>query len=154
MEEVKKEIEIISDKKNLEDMEELGEIFRKMLCMLEKDHPEKAKKYRMKIHIMAYGEVLTEDMAKEIVHEMKPAGEHWNIEQTTAVKNEYGITDISDVDFYISMNKSYNDNKDTVEYFLADESQRLEMYVRLTKDFINDIDARPGKVFRYFIYEK
>ena len=128
---------------NLEVMERLGDMFVDVMYKL-KEYDEKCfEKYKMKLYVMAYGEVLTEDMAKEIVHDMKPYGEHWNIETTTGVKTQYGITDISDVDFYTVMNMAWNDY---YEVFGED----LETYVKFSKAFIKDIDAKEGKVFRYF----
>lgn len=128
---------------NLEVMERLGDMFVDVMYKL-KEYDEKCfEKYKMKLYVMAYGEVLTEEMAKEIVHEMKPYREHWNIETTTGVKNQYGITDIRDVDFYVVMNMAWNDYN---EIFGED----LEMYVKFSKAFIKDIDAKEGKVFRYF----
>ena len=128
---------------NLEVMERLGDMFVDVMYKL-KEYDEKCfEKYKMKLYVMAYGEVLTEDMAKEIVHNMKPYGEHWNIETTTGVKTQYGITDISDVDFYTVMNMAWNDYHNVF-------GEDLEMYVKFSKAFIKDIDAKEGKVFRYF----
>lgn len=128
---------------NLEVMERLGDMFVDVMYKLKEYDKKCFEKYKMKLYVMAYGEVLTEDMAKEIVHDMKPYGEHWNIETTTGVKNQYGITDISDVDFYTVMNMAWNDY---YEVFGED----LETYVKFSKAFIKDIDAKEGKVFRYF----
>ena len=128
---------------NLEVMERLGDMFVDVMYKL-KEYDEKCfEKYKMKLYVMVYGEVLTEDMAKEIVHNMKPYGEHWNIETTTGVKTQYGITDISDVDFYTVMNMAWNDYHNVF-------GEDLEMYVKFSKAFIKDIDAKEGKVFRYF----
>lgn len=124
-------------------MEHWGDMFVEVMYKLKEYDEECFEKYKMKLHIMAYGEVLTEDMAKDIVHKMKPYGEYWNIEQTTAVKTESGITDISDVDFYIVMNMAYNDFKEVF-------GDNLELYVNYTVAFIKDVDVKPGKVFRYF----
>ena len=104
----------------------------------------------MKLYVMAYGKVLTREMAEEIVENMSPYGEYWEYDTTTSVKNSYGLRDISDIDFYVVMNKTYNDNRDTVEKFVSDENQQVEMYVSLAKDFIKDEDAKEGKVFTYF----
>ena len=148
---IKKYIEKIVENNNPEDMEELSEMLEEVIYKL-KDYNEKCyEKYKMKLYIMAYGKVLTEEMAEEIVEDMRPSGEHWNMETTSSVKNQYSIRDISDVDFYVVMNAKYNDNRDTVERFAETEEDRLDMYVSLTQDFILDPDAKEGKVFTYFI---
>lgn len=141
----------IGEHKKVEDMQKLGDMLADIICSMKESHPELYEKYKMELYIMANGRVLTEDMAEEIVSNMKPYGEYWDIETTTSVKNELGVKNISDVDFYVTMNKTYNDNKTTVDRFAEDENEQLEMYVSLTKDFVNDIDAKEGKVFTYFM---
>lgn len=148
--EIRKYIEKIGENKKIEDMQKLGNMLSEIIYKTKESHPDLYNKYKMELYTMAYGKVLTEELAKEIVKDMKPKGEYWDIEVTTSVKNQYGIKDISDVDFYVTMNKSYNDNKDTVEKFLQDEDKQLEMYISLTKDFVLDPDAKEGKVFTYF----
>lgn len=140
---IKKYIEKIGENKKIEDMQELGDMLADLIYMTKESHPEIYEKYKMKLYTMAYGEVLTEDMAKDIVKEMQPSGEHWNIEQTTEVKNQYGLNAISPVDFYVVMNMSWNDYR---EVFGDD----LDMYVKYSKAFIEDEDAKKGKVFIYF----
>ena len=148
--EIRNYIAEIGKSKNEANMEELGDILTELICLNKEPHPEIYEKYKMKLYVMAYGKVLTREMAEDIVYDMTPYGEYWDFETTSAVKSRFGIKDISDVDFYIVMNKTYNDNKDTVERFVPDENQQIEMYVSLTKDFICDEDAKEGKVFTYF----
>lgn len=147
---IRKYIKKIGENKNVEDMQELGDMLAEVIYNMKESHPEIYEKYKMELYVMAYGKVLTQEMAEEIVKKMQPYGEYWNFDTTTSVKNQFGIKDISDVDFYIVMNSKYNDNKDTVEKFITDENQQLEMYIDLTKDFVLDPDAKEGKVFSYF----
>lgn len=147
---IREYIDRIGDNKNPEDMEKLGDMLAELICMTKEAHPEIYKKYKKKLYEMLYGKVLTREMAEEIVHDMKPYGEYWNFETTTNVKNQYGIQDISDVDFYIVMNSRYNDNKQTVDTYIQ-ENHKLDMYVSLSKDFVLDPDAKPDKVFTYFM---
>ena len=134
----------IGENKNIEDMEKLGDMLADIIYDTKESHPEIYEKYKMCLYEMAYGKVLTEDMAENIVHKMKPDGEHWNIETTTSVKQQYGLNNISDVDFYVVMNMAYNDYKDV----FGDDT---EMYVKYSKAFILDEDAKEGKVFTYFM---
>lgn len=147
---IRKYIEKIGENKNPEDMQKLGDMLSEIIYSMKESHPDLYEKYKMKLYVMAYGKVLTQEMAEEIVKEMQPYKEHWSFDTTTSVKNQFGINDISDVDFYVVMNSKYNDNKDTVEKFITDENQQLEMYIDLTKDFVLDPDAKEGKVFSYF----
>lgn len=141
--EIKKYIDKIVEEGTDEDMEKLSDIMIDLIYDLKRYDEEKAHKYKMCLYKMAYGEVLSEEMAKHIVEEMKPEGEHWTIEQTTSVKNQYGFADIRDIDFWVVMNMAYNDYKDIFR-------DNIEMYARFSYAFIKDPDAKQGKVFRYF----
>jgi len=141
--EIKKYIDRIVEEGTDEDMEKLSDIMIDLIYDLKRYDEEKAHKYKMCLYKMAYGEVLSEKMAKHIVEEMKPEGEHWTIEQTTSVKNQYGFADIRDIDFWVVMNMAYNDYKDIFR-------DNIEMYARFSYAFIKDPDAKQGKVFRYF----
>ena len=132
-------------------MECLADLMIMAMDALKEYDEELYDKIEIKMYEMAYGKVLTEDMANKIVEAMKPSGKKWTIDQTTSVKNQYGLDKISDVDFYVVMNAKYNDNRDTVEKFAESEEERLDMYVHLAKDFIMDQDAKEGKVFTYFM---
>ena len=140
---VRKYIEKIGENKKVEDMQELGDMLADIIYMTKESHPELYEKYKMKLYEMAYGKVLTEDMAEDIVHNMKPDGEHWTIEDTNSVKTQYGLSNISSIDFYTVMNMAWNDYNN----IFGDD---LEMYVKYTKAFILDEDAKKDKVYLYF----
>jgi len=128
---------------NIEDMKKLSDIFEDVICTL-KDYDEEAfEKYATCIYTMANGYELNRTMAEKIVNSMKPIGQHWTIEQTTSVKNQYGYTDVTDIDFWVVMNSAYNDYRDLFK-------ENIEMYARWSYAFINDEDAKEGKVFIYF----
>lgn len=148
---VREYIDKIGENKKPEDMQKLGSMLAELINMTETSHPELYEDYSVCLYEMAYGKVLTREMAEEIVSNMEPYGEYWDFETTTAVKNQVGIKDITDVDFYVVMNKSYNDNKNTVDAFVLEEDKKLQMYISLTKDFVGDIDAKDGKVYTYFM---
>ena len=97
----------------------------------------------MKLYKMAYGNHLNKSMAEEIVHKMRPFGEHWRFEETRNLQRQRGINDIDEVEFYIVINSAYNDYKDLF-------NKDLESYMRFTIDFIKDEDAKQDKVFIYY----
>ena len=140
--EVKKYIDKIIEEGTEEDMDKLEDIMIDLMYDLKRYDEDKAHKYKMCLYKMAYGEVLTDKMARKVVEDMKPDGEHWSIEQTTQVKNQYGFN-VRDIDFWVVMNMAYNDYKDIFK-------DNIEMYARWSNAFINDPDAKEGKVFRYF----
>lgn len=135
-------IQVIVDNGRIEDMHKLSDILEDTIEILEQYYPDKYKKYEMKLYEMAYGCVLNEEMAKEIVSKMRPYGEKWTIEETSNIQRDYGLN-FREPDFYIVMNDMYNNNNDLY-------GDNVEKYVRLTNNFINDEDANPDKVFLYY----
>lgn len=82
-------------------------------------------------------------MADEIISNMRPYGEKFSLEQSREVQDRYGMNNIRDVDFWITLNSAYNDYRDLF-------GDNMEMYAMFAKDFIEDEDAKQGKVFKYF----
>ena len=135
-------IEKIVDNGRIEDMNELSDMLEDTIEMLEEYYPDKYKEYQVKLYEMAYGCVLNEEKAKEIVSKMQPYGEKWNIEKTSEIQRQYGLN-FRDPDFYVVINSAYNDYND----LFGDDTEK---YVRFTNDFINDQDAKQDKVYLYY----
>jgi hypothetical protein len=143
MDNIKEYIRKIVDEGNIEDMHTLSDILSEVIDIVKDYDMDCYKKYEMELYKMAYGETLSKDMAENIVSKMRPYGKRWNIEETENVQRQYGLNNINPIDFYVVLNSAYNDYKD-----LFDEN--IDMYVRFVNDFINDEDAKQGKVFKYF----
>lgn len=126
-----------------EDMEELSEIFDKAIYKVKDCDPDWYEKKCMKLYTMAYGKVLNEEMAKDIIAKMEPYHMHWTLEQTRQVQVQNGLNNIRDVDFWVVMNSAYSDYHELFE-------DNLEMYVKYAKNFILDKDGKEDKVFLYF----
>ena len=126
-----------------EDMEEISEIFEDTIYKLKEIDPKCYKKYKMKLLGMAYDYKLNEDMAYEIVHDMKPLGEYWDFETTSKVKRDYGVN-ATDCDFYVVMNSLVNDYNKVID------KEDVETYVKMANAFINDEDATKDKVWIYY----
>lgn len=140
--EIKKYVKKIVDDGNTEEMYDLTDILIDVieeLCIYDKDL---YNQYVLDLYKMAYGLSLTKEMAEDIVHEMKPFGERWSYDQIRDIQNEYGL-DARTEDIYIVMNAAYNDYKNIF-------NEDVQTYVRFAMDFINDEDAKKGKVFIYF----
>ena len=137
-------IERIVDNGKIEDMEELSDMLEDTMEII-KDYDEKCyKEFEMKLYKMAYGSHLNKSMAQDIVNKMRPYGMRWNIEETESLQRQRGIEDIPKADFFVVINSAYNDYKDIF-------GEDLEGYIRFTIDFIKDEDAKPNKVFDYFV---
>lgn len=143
-------IEKIVENGKIEDMEELSDMLETTMEII-KDYDEECyKKMEMRLYKMAYGNKLNRKMAEEIVDKMKPYGKRWSLDETKKIQEQFGLDNISSIDFFVVMNRNFNDSRDTVERFAKGPEEELEMYVCLTKDFIMDEDAKPDKVFLYF----
>ena len=85
--------------------------------------------------------------AEEIVRNMRPKGEMWPLEQVEKYVTQKGIHG-DYIEWYLVMNMCYNDYYGTAKmYGLQNE---VDFYFNLAKDFIEDPDAEPYKVARYF----
>ena len=140
---IKEYIEKIVKDGDKKEMEKLSEILEEAICELEDYDEDLYHHYKMCLYKMAYGDVLNKEMAEEIVSNMKPYHLHWTLEETKSVQEQYDLDNIRDVDFFVVMNSAYNDYKD----LFGDD---LEMYIKYTKNFIKDEDAKENKVFVYF----
>lgn len=136
-------IQTVVDTGNVEYMHALSDILEDVMEELEKYDRDCYKKQEMKLYRMAYGPHLTRELAEEIVNKMQPYGMHWTIQQTSQLQEQYGITNIKNTDFFVVMNSAYNDYHDIFE-------EDIEKYIKFTLDFIEDEDAKEGKVFTYF----
>lgn len=143
MQELEEMIRKIVDDGDREEMEELSDILVDVSTMVYDYDEKKGEKIYMKIYRMAYGNILSKNMAKEIISKMRPYGMRWNLEETREVQQQYGLDYIRDIDFWIVMNQAFNDYKDIF-------NDNIDLYVKYTKDFIEDEDAKEGKVFLYF----
>lgn len=139
-------IEKIADNGRLEDMEKLSDMLEDTLEIVEKYDKECYDKNLMELYKMAYGNTFNRKMAEEIVDNMRPYGKRWSMEETKQLQEQYGIDNIRSTDFFIVINSAYNDYKDLF-------GEDIEMYIKFTIDFIQDEDAKPDKVFKYFIPE-
>ena len=133
---------ILSDGKH-EGMVELRKVLDKAMHYLKENDCEEYEHLELCLYKAAHGKVLTEDMAKHIIQKMQPYGMHWTLEQTKGVQTQHGLSDIRPCEFWVVMNGAYNDYHDIFE-------EDLDMYVKYAKDFIEDEDAKEGKVFTYY----
>ena len=139
---IEKIIQKIVNNGKVEDMHELSDILEDVLEDLQNYDKEVYKKYELDLYEMAYGCILDMNMAKDIVNNMKPYGEHWTIEQTSRMQHDYNLN-FRDEDFYVVINSAYNDYRDLF-------NDNIESYIRYTNDFINDEDAIKDKVYIYY----
>ena len=135
-------IKIVDDGDRME-MEELSDMLQEVIERVFNYNEEKGKEYELKLYRMAWGDVLSKQMAEEIISKMQPYHMRWSLEETRNIQNDYDLDNIRDIDFWVVMNSAYNDYRDLF-------NDNIEMYVRYSRDFILDEDAKNNKVFKYF----
>lgn len=141
---IKEMLNVIIDKGKVEDMYELNDMLDELICDLKEQKPQLYEKYKTQLYEMAYGKVISEKMAEEIITNMEPYHMRWSLEETRQVQRQYDLEQIRDIDFWIVMNSAYNDYKE-----LFDDN--LDMYVKFAKLFIMDKDGKDDKVYLYFM---
>ena len=141
--EIKGYIRKIVDDGDQQEMEELSDIFDEVVYVIKKYNENLFDEYKIILYRMAYGDRLNQEMAEDIVRKMRPYQMRWSLQETKQIQNDYDLNNINDLDFFVVINSAYNDYKDLF-------GDNIEMYARFTKDFIEDEDAKDGKVFKYF----
>ena len=140
---IKEMLAKIIDKGNIEDMYKLNDMLDTLICDLKEQKPKLYKEYKKELYELAYGNVILDDKAIEIVKNMKPNGEHYSLEYAKDIKENYNIKySVSDV--YLVINSLYNDYHDLLE-------DNDEMYAKMTKLWLNDSDSVEDKVYAYFM---
>ena len=142
--EIERYIRKIVDDGDRKEMEELSDILVEVIDIIKKYDEDCYSEYKMKLYKMAYGNQLTESIAKDIVRKMKPAGERWSIAETEQMQRDYGVDNINPVDFYAILNMGFNDYRNVF-------GDNLETYIKFTEAFICDEDAGPYKVTKYLL---
>lgn len=139
---IKEMLNIIIEKNKSDDMYKLNDMLDELICDLKEQKPKLYKEYKMELYEIAYGNVILEDKAREIVEHMKPFAEHFSMENAKEIKEDYSIKhSVSDI--YLVVNSLYNDYHE-----ILDENN--DLYAKMTKLWLNDADSVDDKVFQYF----
>lgn len=125
--------------------EEAWNIADDMMERLKKKHPEMFEELVEDLECLAYK--IPAEEAEQIVRAMRPKGQNWSMQQVRDLLRSKGIEgDV--VNWYLVMNMCYNDYYDTAKAYGLQSDE--EFYLSLAKDFIDDPDAKPYKVEKYF----
>lgn len=136
-------LKAIIDKSSKEDMEELACLFNKTMDHLKECDYDLYEDIECKMYELVYGERLTLEMAEEWVRNMKPMGK-WTKEETDELISKKGLN-IDNINFYVTMNMMYSDYCKVI-------GEDIEKYIEMSLDFLEDIDAKPNKLYRYHKY--
>lgn len=91
---------------------------------------------------------IPKEEAEHIVRAMRPKGQYWTYAQVTDLVKSKGITG-DWTNWYLVMNMMYNDYCNTAKMYGLQND--VDFFYSLAKDFIEDPDAKPMKVEKYFI---
>ena len=128
---IRKYIDKIGENKKPEDMQKLGDMLAEIIYSTKESHPEMYEKYKMKLYIMAYGKVLTDDMKREWVEEMKPRAK-WTEEEVKNVVSQYGIK-VPYMSAYVIINMLYSDMQNS--FGDGDDEESLKRYIQGVNDW-------------------
>ena len=102
------------------------------------------------LYVLVFGEHFNEELAKEAVENMKNAdgtnGAHWSLKEAVeAAKNEgISFNNFNEYDWFYVLNMIYSD-------FYKVFNGNTNMYVKTAFEWLNDIDVKPGKAYRYYM---
>lgn len=126
--------------------DEVWTISEDMLNKLARKDPMMFEEYIDKLEHLAYR--IPKDEAELIVRAMRPKGQYWSYTQVYDLVKSKGVTG-DWVNWYLVMNMVYNDFCATAKHFGLHND--VEFFYHLAKDFIEDPDAKPMKVEKYFL---
>lgn len=142
MHHIEEMIKIIVDNGKHEDMVCLEEILTDLIYDVKRSDHGYYKAIEYKLHKMAHGEHLTDEMAHKWVDDMEnkdgTKGPHWTIEQTNQYAGRH-----NPFDFFAVLNMIYSD------YY----SPKFDTatYVELAEDWLDDADVHDGKTLKYYM---
>lgn len=112
---------------------------------------------RIKAYEAEHGPHFNDEHARKAVSKMEnedgTRGQHWSLEETTALANQYGIRldeKINKYDWYVALNMVYSDYYRVVVSMTG--SNNTKYFVELAKAWIHDKDIDEGKMWFYYIY--
>lgn len=144
-------IERIVDNGNLEDMQTLSELLEDTLEIIKDYDKECYKDFEMKLYEMAYGKVLTDEMKRKWVKEMRPMSK-WTEEEVKNIVSQYGF-EVPYMSAFVILNMLYSDMKSA--FGDGNDEESLKRYLRGTNDWYFDEDAKVDgeeKLFNYKMY--
>lgn len=99
--------------------------------------------------VMPFSQMTAEKWARSMENADGTNGAHWSMEQVKQVMAQKGVN-CDPWEFYAAINAMYSDySKVLKKHGVGD---KLDVYVDLAKAFIDDKDAYPDKMARYFQY--
>lgn len=115
-----------------------------LICSAERHDPELYHHIKSELYEMEHGKTFTPELAEKWVHSMEPYGQKYAMQEVITHLRTHGIG-LDHTASYIVMNMMANDFADIVD---GDPEQAL----RMTKDWLEDVDSAPDKLYNYYKY--
>lgn len=144
-------IEKIIDNGKIEDMQELSEMLEDTMEIIKDYDKDCYKDFEMKLYVLANGKVLTDNMKREWVKEMRPMSK-WTEEEVKNIASQYGF-EVPYMSAFVILNMLYSDMKSA--FGDGNDEESLKRYLRGTNDWYFDEDAKVDgeqKLFNYKMY--
>lgn len=126
--------------------DEIWEISEDMLNKLSRKDPALFDNFMEQLEQLAYR--IPKDEAERIVRAMRPKGQYWSYSQVCDLAKSKGMAG-DWTNWYLVMNMVYNDYCSTAKMYGLQND--VDFFFNLAKDFIEDPDAKPMKVEKYFM---
>lgn len=123
------------------DIYALADVADMLLDSIKESEPGFYKHAESVLYEAYYGKKLIKELAEMKIHNMKPHGMKWSLEQTNQVMSQHGLN-YENVDFWFVMNLMYNKYQPMFD-------EEVEKYVEFSKIFLDDENAKEGKVYIY-----
>lgn len=139
----KKLLERMKERKSVDDLMTLIDIVDMSLDTMKESRPDFYEHLESLLYESVYGKVISEEMAEKWVSEMLPYRIHWTREQTNSVMKQYA-SNMNPIEWYVVLNMMYNDYRDVLG------TEDVDVYAKLSKAWLNDIDAKKDKLYCYY----
>ena len=98
---------------------------------------------------MPFSEMIAEKWVRGLENDDGTKGAHWSMEQVKTLMAQKGISG-DPWEYWVALNVIYSDyGKVLRKYGVGD---KIDLYVDLAKSFVDDKDAAPDKLARYYQY--
>lgn len=130
--------------------EQLREFVTDTLSMLKETQHDLYDELEMHLYKQIYGkhfsDWLLEKATKNMINEDGTYGPHWTVQQTTDAARNNGINfkEYNEYDWNYVMNMIYSD-------YYGSVPDDTNIYVKMTKKFLQDKDAKEGKALCYYL---
>lgn len=136
---IKEYIEKIVDDGDSKEMHMLSKMLDETIYALKDYDYDMYCEYKTKLYEMAYGKVLSMEMADKWIKNMTPTA-RWSKEETDSVVDNYNLK-MNKICAWALLNMLYTDYGKVINEFVSDDEE-IDFYVKMAMAWWNDPDAK------------